>query len=276
MNKILLSFIFSALIFASCCNELPVTIPEFELPKTEKVVLVEEFTGVSCINCPDAAVALKNIEKIYEGQVISIAIHAGNQSEPLKKSKYDLRCEDGIKLESNWSYDGKPAAAIDRVIYEAPNIPVSSHISWQSYIEEEFKKDNVLNIELSINYNTETRDLKIKVKMIPVIDLPGNFKLNVVLAESHIIDAQMLRNGTIKEDYEFNNVLRDMITPWNGQYIGEDLKKNDLILKSFSYTLPEDENLWKAENIKVVAYVTGGEESDLRPVINATESKIIE
>ena len=275
MNKII-SILFFTLIISSCCNELPVEIPKFTPPETDKVVLIEELTGVSCINCPDGATVIRNMEQKYKGQVISIAIHAGSLSDTLKTSKYDLRCEDGINLEKSWSYLGKPAAAIDRVIFEEPDIPVSGYTSWQTYVEEEFKKENVLSITTTTEYDTVTRKLEVYVSMIPLVDLAGNFKLNVALTESHIIDAQTLRDGSVKEDYEFDNVLRDMITPWDGQSIGSGLKKDDIIIKSFSYTLPEDENLWKAENIKVVAFVTGGEESDMRPVLNASESKIIE
>ncbi len=275
MNKIL-SIIFFTLILSSCCNELPVEIPKFTPPETDKVVLIEELTGVQCTNCPDGATVIRNMEQKYEGQVVSIAIHAGSLSDTMKTSKYDLRCEDGIKLEKNWSYLGKPAAAIDRVVFEEPDIPVSGYTSWQAYVEEEFKKDNVLSITTTTGYDSLTRELKVFVSVIPLVDLTGNFKLNVALTESHIIDAQKLGDGSINQNYEFNNVLRDMLTPWDGQSIGSGLKKDEIILKSFSYTLPEDENLWKPENIKVVAFVTGGEESDMRPVLNAVERKIIE
>ncbi len=275
MNKIL-SIIFFTLILSGCCNELPVEIPKFTPPETDKVVLIEELTGVSCINCPDGATVIRNMEQKYKGQVISIAIHAGSLAEPLDSSKYDLRCEDGINLEKNWEYYGKPAAAIDRVIFEESYIPVTGSTSWQAYVEEEFKKENVLSINTTTGYDSLTRELKVFVSVIPLMDLAGNFKLNVALTESHIIDAQTLSDGSVKEDYEFDNVLRDMLTPWDGQSIGSGLKKDEIILKSFSLTLPEDENLWKPENIKVVAFVTGGEESDMRPVLNASESKIIE
>ena len=275
MNKLIISFVFLALIFTSCCDELPVEIPKFTPPETDKVVLIEELTGVQCINCPDGATTIRNIEQQYEGQVVSIAIHAGSLTEPLETSKYDLRCEDGINIEKNWSYLGKPAAAIDRVVFEAPDIPVSGYTAWQQYVEEEFQKENVLSITTTTNYDPDSRKLEINVSIIPLIDLAGNFKLNVALTESHIIDSQKLSNGSIKEDYEFDNVLRDMVTPWDGQSLGSGLTKNDIIIKSFTYTLPEETGLWKAENIKVVSFVTGGEESDLMPVINASASKII-
>ncbi|HHB52367.1 MAG TPA: Omp28-related outer membrane protein, partial [Saprospiraceae bacterium] len=119
------------------------------------------------------------------------------------------------------------------------------------------------------------RNLEINISVIPLKDLKGNYKINVSLAESHIVDSQMLSDGSTSEDYEFENALRDMITPWDGQSLGTDLKENNIIFKTYSYTLPQDENLWKPENMKVISFVTGGEESDLRPVINASESNII-
>ncbi len=276
MNKLIISFIFLTLIFSSCCNELPVEIPEFTPPQKNKIVLIEELTGVRCSNCPDGAKIIRNIEQKYNGQVISIAIHAGSLTEPLESSKYDLRCDDGINLEKSWSYLGKPAAAIDRTIFEEPDIPISGYTSWEQYVGEEFKKDNILNITTTTKYDTIARKLEIYVSIIPLINLHGNYKLNVALTESHIIDSQTLGNGSIKDDYEFDNVLRDMITPWDGLDLGQNLKENDIIIKTFKYTLPVDDNLWKPENIKIISFVTGGEESALAPVINASESKITE
>lgn len=275
MNRLKILIIFLVFIISGCCNELPVEIPKFTIPETDKVVLIEELTGVRCINCPDGAEVIRNIEEKYKGKVVSIGIHAGSLSEPLEESKYDLRCEDGINLEKNWSYLGKPAAAIDRVIFEEPDIPISGYTSWEQYVEQELHKENVLNITTSVSYNPENRNLEVNISVIPLKDLKGNYKINVSLTESHIVDSQMLSDGSTNEDYEFENVLRDMITPWDGQSLGTDLKENNIIFKTYSYTLPQEENLWKPENMKVISFVTGGEESDLRPVINAAESNII-
>ncbi|MBQ5723465.1 MAG: hypothetical protein IIV64_04635, partial [Muribaculaceae bacterium] len=63
MKKIFLfSAVAASMAFVSCDN-----IPEedryieVEVNKSEKVVLLEDYTGMQCVNCPDAAAIIDNI-----------------------------------------------------------------------------------------------------------------------------------------------------------------------------------------------------------------------
>lgn len=275
MNKLLFfAFILLAL---SSCNEKTIEIPPFEIPKTDKVVLIEELTGVRCPNCPNGAVVIKNLEEKYEGKVISIAMHAGDLSEPYKEGKYDLRCEDGTNLENKFlPYYGKPAAVIDRLKSEdEPGLPLTGARSWPSQVEKALKVKSVVNIYTSVEYNPENRELKVSLSIIPKEDLEGEFKVNVAITESHIIDFQ-LDGSEINEEYEFENVLKDMLTPYDGEVIGTDLSADETIEKSYTFTFPQSDGTWIAENMKVVTYVTGGAESSFYPVLNATQNKVVE
>ena len=43
-----------------------------------KNILIEDFTGHLCQNCPDAARELEAIHDVYGAQIIGLAIHVGN------------------------------------------------------------------------------------------------------------------------------------------------------------------------------------------------------
>jgi len=275
MKKILSLFILFGFFYS--CTEKVIEIPEFNPPETNKVVLIEELTGVKCINCPGGAKTIKGLEKKYEGKVISLAIHAGDLSEPYPENKYDLRCEDGIKLESKLQpYIGKPAAAIDRIQIEAETgIPISGYGGWAAEVEKSLNEENVLNMGDTITYDHNTREIKVYISIFPLKDLDGNFKLNVALTESNIVDLQVEKEG-LNENYVFDNVLRDMLTPFDGENLGSDLKKNVLLNKVYTYTLPESDGTWIPENMKIIAYVTGGIEDSFYPVLNAVEGHIIQ
>jgi hypothetical protein len=276
MNKILFFLLFIPVLFhTSCVDEVPVIIPEFQLNETEKVVLVEELTGVHCINCPDGAITLKNIEKKYEGKIAVIAIHAGDLSEPFSNSKYDLRCEDGINIEKGWTYLGKPAAVIDRVIFEEPDIPVSGHTSWQQYIEQELTEENVVNIEATVNFDTITRKGQVTIGIIPLKDMNGQFKIYAALTEDHINDLQIRKNGIVDENYEFENVLRDMLSPFQGFEISNNLKKNIVISKTFDFSIPKSDGTWIPQNMNVVAFVSANLDNTYEKVKNAVKVKLI-
>ena len=47
-----------------------------------KKVLIEDFTGHKCPNCPQAANEIKAIQDIYGDQVIAIAIHTSSFERP--------------------------------------------------------------------------------------------------------------------------------------------------------------------------------------------------
>jgi hypothetical protein len=277
MNKLL--FILSiavSLILNSCCfDEVPVVIPEFQPNNSEKVVLVEELTGVHCINCPDGAITLKNIEVQYPGRIAVIAIHAGDLSEPFSNSKYDLRCEDGINIEKTWSYLGKPAAVIDRVIFEEPDVPVSGYTSWLPYIQQQLNEENIINIEASVDFDTIKRTGRLTISILPLKDIIGHFKLYSAMTEDHIRDRQVKKDGTIDENYEFENVLRDMITPYNGFDINSELKKNVLFTKSFDFTVPKSDGTWILKNLNIVSFIGGNTDNTYEKVRNASKIKLL-
>ena len=47
---------------------------------TKRNVLIEEFTGRKCINCPIGHIEAKAIEEAYPGRVWSINLHGGYYS----------------------------------------------------------------------------------------------------------------------------------------------------------------------------------------------------
>ena len=276
MKNFIILFSFLSLFFYSCCgDEIPVVIPEFVVPETEKVVLIEELTGVNCINCPDGATTLNNIEKQYPGKIAVIAIHAGDLSEPFENSKYDLRCEDGINIEKGWTYLGKPAAAIDRVIFEDGEVPVSGYSSWQAYIQNQLDEENIINIEATTNFDTLSRTGKLIISITPLKDLIGKFKLYAALTEDHIVDLQIRKNGSIDENYEFENVLRDMITPFDGFEISNNLYKNTVVSNTYDFSLPNSDGTWIVKNMNIVAFVTADIGNTYEKVKNTKKVKLL-
>jgi len=282
MFKKYIFFILFLTILASSCTEKEIVIPKYTPPTTEKAILIEEFTGVQCTNCPNGAKVIKAMEDKYGKLIVSIAIHnTDNFSEPLPSNKYDFRTEAGdkiFKLQSKSALP-KPVASFNRVYFkdyaEEDELPIVNTV-WQSVLEEELKKPNVTFIDMISEYNSETREVTATVTISPIVDLTGNFNLSVALTENKIIDSQKMPDGSLNTEYEFENVMRDMLTPYDGEPIGSNLKSGDKIVKTFTYTLPESDDLWVAENIDLVAFVTGGEKNNFSPVLNAVKIHLVD
>lgn len=276
--KHLLYFAMISLFFMTGCEEKAVIIPEFTTIVTGKTVYVEELTGVRCPNCPAGSARLESISALFPDNMIVVGIHGTDLTKPLDESKYDFRNEDAIALENHLkSFLGKPSAYFNRVRF--PELlgdfgnPFNGQ--WQGYVERELEKDQVLELSMVKTFDPITRILEVQVSALPLVDLAGEHSLTILLTEGNIIDAQDDQNEIILE-YNHKHVLRDVITAFDGDAFGNDLEKNTLITKKYTYTVPTDDtDLWNVDNIEVVAFVanTTGESEE---VIQAVQEHLMD
>lgn len=260
--------------FLSGCEEIPLEIGDTIIPDSGKKVLIEDLTGASCPNCPKGAAAVKNILDKYKEQVIAVGIHGFFLSNPTPKSKYDFRHPQARDLE-NWfrPTGGKPAASINRV--KKPDNSLLSYLPdlWLSLAEIELQRAQEIELDLSVNYNTQTRTLEARITAVPLENLDGDFNISVFLTESNIVDAQA--NGTeIVENYVHDHVLRYMLTKFDGDNFSSSLKRGTPVIRNYTYTLPtEPQGLWVPENMHIVAMIARNS-ADNKEVIQAVEKSI--
>jgi hypothetical protein len=271
--------LFSIVLFAVSCTEILVMVPEFEPPTSERVVLIEELTGASCPACPAGAEELASIKTLYGERVVIIGIHGDFQSWPTADSKYDFRNDDALELENYLKpWQGKPAASINRVQFPGQEYFAVDQDFWGNFIDQELNKEHLANLEIEVEYDSETRNVSIKAGIIPLKDLDGEFRFSLALLENHIIDAQK-NQTTIIEEYDFEHVLMDMITAPLGDPIGNSLEKNKIINLTYNYVLPEadnpDELLWIPEDCEIVGFVHYGE-TERKEVLQAAKADLIQ
>jgi hypothetical protein len=265
-----------SILFLAGCTEKPVVIPDFVAPESDRVVLLEELTGVSCPNCPTGAAKVEDLLQLYKGQLVAIAVHGEFDAEPLAGySQFDFRTDEAKALEDYLKpFWGKPSAAINRVHNENGELGIIGVDTWGGYIEDELAKPHTLDIALSTEYDETSRGLTVKLGFLPLHKLDGNYNFSVAITESHIIDAQKNQSEIIPE-FEHNNVFRKMLTQVTGDPLGSDLTANEIINKTLQFTLPTHEDLWVAENCHVVAFVTRIE-GDTKHVLQAAEAAVVE
>lgn len=272
MKKIFL--LVSIVVLFAGCNEVPVMIPDFEVPNTNRVVLMEDLTGVRCPNCPKGAKAIENIIEKFEGKVVAVGIHGNFLTKPLDgevKSKYDFRNPKSIELEEYLKpFLGKPSVQINRRYFDGELYTSVDYIDqWESYVEDELNRPQEMEIILGKNYNPDSRKLDINVAASPLINETGRFRISVYIIESKIIDPQETNNAII-EEYEHNHVLRDMLTAVTGDEFAVDLEKNKIYNKSYSYVIPQEFN---ADNMEVVVMVNR-DKADDKSVLQAQAIKV--
>jgi len=269
-------FIIITILLLSACREVMVVLPEPTPIETEKVVLIEELTGVDCPNCPAGAAQLAGLIDQYEGNVIGVSIHGDFLGDPLPESQFDFGSQTADDLEDYLApWFGKPAASINRIqIEDQAEFAISAVDLWPQFVEAELQKQQTAAIVIDHEYNPQTRALSVDVEVEPWIDIEGDIRVSVMLTESHIIDAQNDQNDVIL-DYEHNHLLRTMLTRFDGDGLTSQVSAFDKVSASYEYTLPEEAGLWIPENMYVVAFVSIVTPTS-REILQAGEVHIVE
>ena len=127
MKKFLyLFFVLSLGLFAGCEEISPEINPQMG-PNTDpddpspvedqpRQVLIEEFTGVRCVNCPDGSEAIETLLNIHGEQLVAVSIHSsGSFSVPNDENAYDFRTTEGDNILSFLGEPiGYPTAVVNR------------------------------------------------------------------------------------------------------------------------------------------------------------------
>jgi hypothetical protein len=242
-----------------------------------KKVLVEEYTGVQCTNCPDGAEILKTYEESHPTSIVIAGLHAGSLTDPVEgESKYDFRNGDVLNMINSYFGENppKPAAAIDRV-KQGGEYFITARVAWASYIDQRVALTPPVNIDLSSKYDSAHNKVVIKVKIIYTASVNVKQHLSVWLLEDNLVDVQLYPDHH-DPNYVHNHVFRDFITPTIGASILDtvDTKSPGRVYeRTFIYTPKKAE--WNLNNCRIVAFVHNSESGD-KAVAQVAEVKVKE
>lgn len=243
--------------------------PETPAVHTQRV-LIEEFTGRKCPNCPNGAQTIAEIQEYYKGRVIAIAIHAGMYAMPIGNAfrDMDLRTEAGNEYNDFFAPQGYPAAMINRSTYDGV-IASTIRDKWMTSVIAELAVEPTLELTPTCSYDASTRTVSITTEVEALKSMPNNLNLQVQLTESGIVAAQ-ISNDEIIYDYTHNHVLRTAVNGTWGESLAA-MPAGEKKTYSHSLVLPQE---WKAENCHIVvfAYETSGS----KHVVQCNECAVIE
>lgn len=275
------AFFFLALSLQSC-DETEMVIPRVNEIVSDRVVLIEDFTGVKCVNCPNASREIKVITERYPKNVVSVAYHTNFLGDPITKegyeSKYDFRTSDGEKLETDMgSYLGKPAVGLNRKKYNEQQEFLLTSTAVFGNVEAELRTIPKAKISINNIYEAGQRKLTCTVVIEPQALTSGDFRLHAMITESKIKDSQ--EDGSVYvKDYEHNHVFRNMLSALAGDPIGSTLTPGTNITKVYEFTLPPEAGWWVAQNCSVLTFVTdlSQKTESVGAVIQAAEAHVLE
>lgn len=216
---------------------------EVEPVEVAKRVLIEDFTGQRCVNCPNASEMIESLQEQYGAEnVIAVGIHSGPFSKTVTNQPFPLWTETGDYYFNSWGIDAQPTGVIDRKTVS------STYQSWGTIVRDALQASAPLELDATTSYDEATRTVTINVNAKGVLDVIG--KLQLWLTEDNITNIQYMPDGSINTQYVHNHVFRTAV---NGQD-GEDfsIAWDEEKTVTSTYVLNED---WKAENMSVVAFV---------------------
>ena len=231
-------------------------------PETVKrCVLLEDFTGQKCVNCPRGTKVIEQLQEAYGEGIIAVGIHSGPLGFKGNATALGLATDLGDEYYNHWQLEYQPVGLINR--HGAVN-----YTDWMTKVREEMTKTST--IDMSLEASLSGNQITINVTETSLGDT-YNGKLQIWVLEDSITATQT-RHDPIDDDnvtindknYVHNHVLRCAV---NGSW-GESVTLAAGEPKTQTYQQAVDA-AWNAAHLSIVAFVynDNGVEQAIRKVV---------
>lgn len=213
-----------------------------------RAILIEDFTGQRCINCPTGTEIITGIVDTYgEDNVIAVGIHSGPLGFAGNSKTVGLMTDTGNEYYTHWDKENKMGQPW--VVFNRKTSPDSHYNNWAAMVGTIISEKANLSVKIANAYDAATRTLTTTVGA-DGVNGTVNGKLQVWIVEDGVKALQMMPDGSANKEYVHNHVFRAAVNGTWGENIT--VKEGETTTKQYSYKLPET---WNADNIAVVAFV---------------------
>ena len=212
-----------------------------------KNILIEDYTGQKCANCPLAHAEAEKLQELYgKDKIIAVAIHGGPQAVDEGNSvQVGLANETGKEYNRRLGSFAYPKGIVDR------QGGLSDYEKWNTSIVSRLTQKSPVNLSVqAIEVDEPSRFLSFTCKVESRQAIDG--QLQVWLTESNIQAVQALPaqwGGGYQSDYVHNHVFRAAVNGIDG--ISLSLGKDESANKNYAYTLADD---WNIRNMHLVIF----------------------
>lgn len=229
-----------------------------------KNILLEDYTGVQCVNCPAAGEIALHLQEQYEHQVIVLGVHAGGMSNPQPGNFPDFLTDEGTTWYTHFGFDSNPIGTVNRKL-NGSSVAFNSP-DWAEAVATSVTEEAVLDMTPTVEYDAANRTLKVNVTSKALVELPDTYSLVVCIMEDSIVGKQKAPvPGGIINDYMHRHVFRGTINgTWGEEINKEAIAPEDEITKEYTTTLNSDYN---ADQCYIIAYVANSESKEILQVV---------
>ncbi len=267
-----LTLLFFAVVLLNSCDvidkpyEEKVVPVEIDSAKVRKVLL-EDYTGFQCQNCPDAVVVINELHEIYGDKMVVIAVHAGYFSYPTEAPfTYKFSNEVSEAWFSFFGITNNPIGLINRQAFETKKHKIGTG-AWTEKVSAALKLTTNTRINITPAYNAIDSIITANIKVTYNSGTDRKQSLSVVLVQDSIIDAQNV-NGKTVTDYVHNHVLRAAFNNTWGEGLNTSaIADSTVIIKKYDLRINKDEvHPWEVKHLKIIAFVYDTETHEVMQV----------
>lgn len=222
-----------------------------------KNVILEEFTGIHCVYCPQGHQIAQGIQNSNPG-VVLINIHTGSYAVP-NSGEPDFRTPWGAAIAAQSGLTGYPAGTVNRHLFPGMSQGSGTAMSrgnWVAAANQTLATASYANVGLESYIDIETRLLTVNVEIYYTEDSPesSNF-LNVAILQDSILGPQT--GGGMGNNYNHMHMLRHLVTGQWGLEITP-TTAGTLYQNTLTYSIPNDYNDVEVvlEHLEIVSYLS--------------------
>ncbi len=199
-----------------------------------KRVLIEEFTGVQCSNCPDGHRIIDSLKHALGNKIVVVSYHTGIFANPLPESNYDFRTSEGQEIQNLLAPStGYPALIIDRVDFGKDGNLVEDNLSVIPSLVNQRLQDSVI-ADISLHIVAISADsFLVTIEVVFTQHIAKDIYLSAAIVQDSIVDPQVTSSGTV-QDYVHRWIFRDMVTSVGGDLLFSSPEQGRFIRRTFA------------------------------------------
>ncbi len=218
---------------------------------SERKVLLEDYTGVRCVNCPSAAAEIERLQEFYGDALVVVGVYPQRPTgltTPWNATRdQDLRTDVAQTWADAFSIEQFPNGTVNRQ-------EVIAYTEWGGAIAEVIS-DGINYVDLSVSASLPT-DTSVSVSVsgsfVEDYEADGTIHLITMILEDSIVVPQQVP-GRIDPGYVHNHVLRTVLgSAWGDQVASEAPTRGTTFRANYTGTL---DPVWRRNKLSVVVAV---------------------
>jgi hypothetical protein len=252
------------------CDVIPVNEREEKTETTDEwngqYILLEDFTGVRCVNCPETGEEMEKLKNIFGEKLIVVALHSTglDLSRPIVNSNITSPDSNG----NNQDLRNVKAEEF-RLFYNVQAFPNSIFMQRNEMLNKDQLYGKVLSVykdtakaAMTVSANSTESTITIGITGSFMCDYSGgDINVSVMILEDELIVAQSTPDGKVDYNYTQNHVLRDMATPaWGTTVLTGAVSSGAGFYLNTSVAI---NSVWKKNKLNIVAILLDNNTKDV-------------